>query len=262
MRALLRNSSLGWCLIALPLLGYAAHLDSDQDGQWKFVVAPYLWGTNLSGNTQMGAYNAPVNESFGDILKQLNFAGMLYLSIAKDNFGAFLDTIYSQTSTTTSYDPVNIKSTNDYGILTLAATYLAYKTHFNHSSSMLAVTPYVGARETIDNTTIKLSYGDLSDSVSSNHHWVDPIVGARIDYQINPTWSLVVFADGGGTNTNTNYNYRFSGLAGYKLPSFKTARIYAGYQYLREKYLTGSGRDTFEWNMKTYGPVLGISVTF
>lgn len=246
------------CVLSVVSTGYAN--DTNKSG-WQFVVAPYVWATNLNGNTQVGAYRVPVDQTFGDIVEKLNFAGMLYFSASKNKTGMFLDALYSQTSTNATDRGVTAKATNDYGIFTNAITYQAYAKYFNASHRAIILTPYVGARETINDTTINASFLNFSDSVSDNHTWADPILGMRLDLLFNANWSFVFFGDGGAVSSD-NYTYRFEGLFGYKPTKFQTARFYLGYQLLKENYQTGSGEKTFAWNMNTFGPMLGVSFAF
>ena len=250
-----RFLSVGLCLMGATSLIYA------DNNPWKFVIAPYIWGVGLNGNTEVGPYNVPVHQTFGDIVNKLDIAGMLYFSASKNKVGVFVDALYSKISTSASDDGISAKATNNYGIFTNAVTYEAYKQYFSHPGSEIIVTPYIGARETINDTTINASYGHITDSVSGNYTWVDPVAGARVDLQFNHNWSFVFFGDGGAISS-TNYTYRVEGLFGYKPTSFKTARFYLGYQLLREDYTTGSGLKTFGWNMNNFGPVLGVAFRF
>lgn len=256
----MRSLCIGLCLLSSTSLIYADNVSANNN-TWKFVIAPYLWGVNLNGNTRVGPYSVPVNQTFGDIFSKLNYAGMVYFSVSKNKLGVFLDALYSQVSTSATDRALTAKATNDYGIFTNAITYHAYTKDFNHPGSSIDLTPYLGARETINDTTIKATFHSLTDSVSDNQTWADPIAGVRADLHFNPTWSFALFTDGGATSS-TNYTYRVEGLLGYKPASFKTARFYLGYQLLKEDYKTGSGLKTFEWNMNTFGPMLGVAFSF
>ena len=254
----MRSICIGLCLLsASPLID----AENTNKSPWQFVVAPYVWGTGLNGNTQVGPYNVPVRQTFDDIVNKLDFAGMLYFSASKNKWGVFLDTLYSQTSTSNADHALTVTAKNNYGIFTNAITYQAYKNYFSHPGSAIVLTPYIGARETINNTTVNATFYDFKDSVSDNHTWADPIMGARVDLSFNRNWSFVFFGDVGAIS-DTNYTYRIEGLFGYQPTSFKTASFYLGYQLLKEDYKTGSGIKTFEWNMNTFGPVLGVAFSF
>lgn len=253
-----RKSLIAICLFCATSPLYA---DVNATHPWKFVIAPYLWAINLNGNTQIGSLNVPVKEDFGDLFKHLNFGGMLYVSAAKNKKGVFLDAVYSKISTKKTLLGINLKATNEYGIFTQGLTYEIYKKAFNAPERFITVTPYIGAREILNNTTITANSAFFNSSVTGNHSWADPIIGTQIDSHFNKNWSFLFFADGGAA-ASSNYTYRFSGLLGYKPTSLKSTRFYFGYQLLSVNYKIGSGIHTYAWNMDNYGPLLGVALTF
>ncbi len=87
-------------------IGWAPHLwaadklpdqsiGAPPDREWAFAVAPSLWGAGLSGD--VGLFGQPpvnVDMSFGDIFKNLRFAGMLAMEAHNGTWGLAADFIY------------------------------------------------------------------------------------------------------------------------------------------------------------------------
>src|SRR5690348_13686785 len=68
------------------------------DNSWKFTIAPYLWALNMNGSVQIRNQRAPVNQTFGDVLSDLNWAGMLWLEADKGKWGVFVNLLYASLS--------------------------------------------------------------------------------------------------------------------------------------------------------------------
>jgi hypothetical protein len=245
--------------VILLLLAPLVHADTP----WQFEVAPYLWALNMDGKTSVGPTTATINESFNDILKHLNFAGMLYATAHKDNFGLYFNGIYAVTSDsgtfTTPLGGININVKNKYGIFGGGLSYIIYN-HLFSNQSILQFEPILGARYTLNNTKLTLN----QFSVSKNVNWTDPVIGLKARFDFNPRWSITLMGDLGGTSTSTDYSYSASGLIGYQpsTPSLKHVSTYLGYRLLKQKYITGSGIHYYQWNMRLFGPLLGVALHF
>lgn len=243
--------------LAIFALNSHAFADTSTNNSWQFTVAPYLFAVNMNGTVGIGSETANVSQSFGDIVRHLNFGGMIFLSAAYGKWAISLNSLYASVSNSVSIGPYTATGKNNFGLFTPTLSYTAYQTNFNNSGSKFAISPYIGARTTVNNS--KLTIANIT--VSDNQTWTDPIIGATLNYGYC-NWSAILFGNIGGTSSNTDYSYDVSGYIGYNPSSFKVATFYGGYQYLRQKYSTGSGLNAFAWNMKLFGPVVGVAFTF
>ena len=67
---------------------------------WTFTVAPYFWAAGISGDiAQFGAPEVHIDQKFGDILSDLDFAAMVIGEARYDRFSLFGDVIYAKIST-------------------------------------------------------------------------------------------------------------------------------------------------------------------
>lgn len=226
---------------------------------WQFDIAPYLWAINMNGDVQLGSTRAHVNEDASELFKQFTGGGMLWLEANKDRFGFFANVVYAVLQDNINYSGVNIHTKQKFGLYTLGGSYTAYKKQYS-TYSILELQPYIGAR--ITNVDANLTIQDFNINASNNHTWTDPIIGLRLDYDFNRNWLLILAADIGGTNFNNHKSCNLNGYIGYKSSSIRWLSGYLGYRWLNQHYSTGSGTNYFLWNMKLFGPALGIMFTF
>lgn len=211
----------------------------------------------MNGQVTAGPYRADVNESFTDLLKHINFAGMLWLDASNNNFDVFLNLIYTVLSYNTGDNSISLHAKNRYGITTGGVAYQVYH------NAIFGISPYAGFRYTGNDTTINVNTSSLSESVTSNQYWTDPIMGARLNFVFTKAWSAIVSADIGGTNASSQYSYNLEALLGYSPQTHWTnTSLYVGYRLLDQHYATGSGLNYYQWKMKLYGPMLGIAIKF
>jgi hypothetical protein len=237
-------------------LAYAKLNDS-----WQFEVAPYIWALNMNGRVQTGPIKMHINEPFTDILSQFNYGGMIWVDARKEKFDIFFNGLYSVLSNSVKDGPVTIDSHNIFALYTFGVAYELFKKDFSHvDPNYVTIEPYFGARYTRNDVTLKVARLNLT--VSNNQNWTDPIIGARLNYVFNRHWRAIVAGDVGGTNTSSHNSYNINAVVGYTPLSFPCARVYAGYRWLYQHYITGSGLKRFDWDMKIYGPMVGVGLVF
>ncbi len=239
------------------------------DNTWKIEVAPYIWALSMNGTVQVGPRaRAHVDQSFSDILSQLNWAGMVWLEANKNKFGIFANIIYSSLSDDASVRSATIKTKNEFGLYTAGVSYQIYQACLlssgcSQNTGTIAIEPYAGLRYTSNKATVTLSSPIISLRAVNNQDWTDPIIGARLKFALTNTWHAILSGDIGGTNASSHYSYNLVGVIGYK-PQTHWVRTtwYLGYRLLDQHYATGNGANYFNWNMKLFGPLIGVSFTF
>jgi len=235
-----------------------AQTHSPYDNSWKVDVTPYLWAINMNGTVQVGPARTHLNQDFGDILKNFNYGGMLWVDAYKNNLGIFVNALYASLGNNFKDGPVKVDANNQFGLFSGGLSYKVYDCH------AFSVEPYAGFRYTLNDTTVKLSIPSLFYLRSTNNkHWTDPIIGARLRYDFTKAWSVTLAGDIGGTNASKQYSYNLIGLLGYSPQTVMTnTTAYLGYRLLDQHYITGSGLNYYNWNMKIFGPLIGIAFKF
>lgn len=257
--------------------GYSANVNSNSnvnnsvalapDDSWHIQIAPYVWALNMNGTEQIGTVRAHLDQSFSDILDHLNIAGMLWLDANKGRFGIFLNALYSSLSDNVSDGLGSVDTTVKFGLYSAGLSYQIYQHCFggicSADSGSFTIDPFVGARYTVNDLSATLSIPSLGINIrdSDNQSWVDPIIGARLGLNFNRAWSFLFSGDVGGTNINNHFSYNLVGLFGYKPQTrFTNTTVYLGYRLLDQHYESGSGTNYFDWNMKIFGPLVGVAI--
>lgn len=225
---------------------------------WTFELAPYLWATNMNGKVGVGHVSATIDQSFSDLLRHLDFGAMLYGTAHKDNFGLYGNAMYIILSDSAERDHfINIHAKNHFGIFGAGISYIVWQHQFTNSQK-ISLEPYAGARTTLNNTTVTVNGFHFKKDVN----WTDPVIGLRTAYNFNRCWATHLIGDIGGTNTSTHYSYSASAFLSYQGVKWQHVKTYLGYRFLKQHYETGSGINFYNWNMKLFGPVLGIGFIF
>ena len=70
-----------------------------ETSDWRFTVAPYVWGVGLSGDVGLfGREPVELDIPFSDILQNLNFAAMGVAEAHNGTWGALVDVNYTSLS--------------------------------------------------------------------------------------------------------------------------------------------------------------------
>lgn len=238
----------------LSLLCLSAQADQ-RSGDWRFSLAPYIWGMSLNGDVGLDGVTVPVNQSFSELWSDLNFAGMLFFDAHYRELGIFMNIVYTKISASETVDGVKANTTNIYSMLTPGLSYQVVSKQQLSDSTTFTFEPYVGARITFDDTTLK--YDGVK--TTSNQDWTDALIGARFIFNFYKQWTLSFTGDVGGTTSSDQYSYNAIGLVGYEFGNTVVpVSLFAGYRYLHQTYIT----NTFEWDMSIQGPILGVEVGF
>ena len=233
---------------------------ADTNDNIQFTITPYLWAINMNGYVGVASLSSQhVSQDFSDIMQNFDAGGMLYLEAKKNGLCIFFNGLYAALSQTVHVGSLTINTTNGFGLFSGGVSYETFDRTFQNGSE-LSVEPYLGVRDTLNDATVSIANTNLSASL--NEQWVDPILGARVNYNITKAWLTVLAADVGGLSSS-DYSFNANGYIGYKPQTMmKNMVFYLGYRWLHQNYQTGANTNYFSWNMDIFGPVVGISFVF
>jgi hypothetical protein len=223
-------------------------------GQWTFTIAPYFWAARISGDVaQFGAPEVHINESFGDILKDLDFAGMAIGEARNDRFSLFGDVIYAKISSDAATprgivaETVNLTTSTFIG--TAGAGYSILKSDKGNLDVVAA------ARVWSVDTELSFDGGLLNGlGVSDSDTWVDALGGVRGVFNITPKLYLTGWALVGAGGADIDWDV--AGGLGYHFNDRWSAIL--GYRALGVDYQN----DDFVYNIVEQGPILGVAIHF
>jgi len=243
-------------ITSLIFISFSAKATPDVNNPaWQIDIAPYAWGINMDGRVSQGPFNASVSESFEDIMKHFDGGGMLWLDVYKGPVGAFINGLYADLSDHGEIDSDSLHVKTHFGLVSYGLSFIILQKDIK--STRLQIEPYAGARYTFLNNTLSTTFFNVED----NRSWTDPIIGIRVRDDFTQRWLVLLAADVGEGNPHKQYSYNLNAFLGYKPENkeFKNTTVYFGYRYLYQHYEHESGLDFFEWNMRLFGPVLGIN---
>ncbi|MGM4911631.1 DUF481 domain-containing protein [Rhizobium sp. 768_B6_N1_8] len=226
----------------------------DDPDKWTFSISPYFWAAGITGDT--GVFGLPevhVDESFGDILSDIDFGFMAAGDARYDRFSIVTDIIYARI-TTDSATPRGIFADKvDLKTETFTAMIGAGYSVIDEPQGRLDVIG--GVKIWYTETTISFSGGPLGGvSGTDDATWVDAMAGVRGMYSITPSvyftgWGLI----GAG---GADLDWDVMAAIGYKWND--TISAVAGYRALGVNY----SDDTLTNDIVEHGPILGVVFHF
>jgi len=222
---------------------------------WQSTVTLYGWAAAMSGWSTVGPVSAAVDVSFSEIWDNLKMGAMLNYQGRGEKWVAVADMIYMKLGS-----DVAVPSTGN----TLAEVTL--KQWLLEGDGGYRVKPWldvlVGLRVPIIETEIVPDRTNpLVSTKSKSETWVAPLVGARVELPFARKFTGIARGDFGGFDIGgTNTTWQLAGYVNYRFGKGWSGSV--GYRAISADYLTGSGLDTFKYDITNFGPVFGLSYTF
>lgn len=234
----------------------AAALTPARAQDWEFQVTPYAWLSGLSGDvgTIPGLPAGSVDLSFGDILDDLDFAGMLLASARNGPWVIYLDTTYVRTSSTESlggvvFDRVEVDSE------TTTLSFAVGRTLAETAQG--SVDAYLGARAWwLENTFDLRGVGGGQARRTEKANWVNPLIGVAGRYRLAERWTLFGALEVGGFGVGADSEW--SVLAGATWQITDTFGASFGWRHLEVDY----DEDGVVFDVRQSGPVIGATFRF
>ena len=266
---------------------------------WTFRFIPYAWLVGLSGNSTVKGRTADVDLPFTKIVEETIGKGGTLLALMGDlevrygPLGIYTDAVLSKM--TTSGDSIRARRLAPGVTGTLATSSgftlkeaivesgVAYEVarftmpHGDSPGIPAAIDLVAGARywyqqaDLSFNISANLDIADLTIgsrnraiAKSGSVDWVDPLVGARVRFEIAPGQTIFAQGDVGGFGAGSKISWQTIG--GYSFDfAQKNGITYSGiigFRALYVDYTQGFGTTRYGFNMLQYGPVLGLSMRF
>jgi opacity protein-like surface antigen len=247
--------------------------------EWRFTLAPYVWGVGLSGDVGVfGRGPVDVDIPFSDILENLDFAAMGVAEAHNGTWGVFVDLNYTSLSAGKSRSrslerdifeqlDINAKVSASADIKEFIGTVMGQWRAVD--SEQMTLDLMAGARYWyVDNdieARVSLSItgpGPLDPGLSKEFSgsdgasWVDPMVGvkSRID-TTTPVyftgWGMI-----GGFGVGSDINWDVMGGVGYEWTDHFSTVL--GYRALGVDYKD----DGFVYDIIQQGVALGAVINF
>jgi len=235
-----------------------------ETNEWKFTMAPYLWGAGLSGDIGLfGQDPTNIDIPFSDILKDLDFAGMLVSELNNGTWGVLADVIYVKTtSDTNTFGQIgNTPAALRVGVetSTFTGTLMGEYRVLSQPNGILDLMAGVRVWNVNNDITARLAAGGQpvgALSGSDGDTWVDPMVGIKGRIDLTPKWNLSGWGMIGGFGAGSDLTWDVLGAVGYNWTDHFSTRI--GYRAIGVDY----ENDGFVYDTIQHGPIVGILYQF
>lgn len=97
-------------------------------------------------------------------------------------------------------------------------------------------------------------------SASQSQVWMDPVVGARITWDLRNRWAFMVDGDVGGFDVASKLTWRVAATVSYRFS--RLFSLTAGWVLLDTDYTTGTGNERFIWDVQQSGPMIMANFSF
>lgn len=228
--------------------GVAAVPAAAQDGPWRVTIAPYVFASGLSGQTQLGNLRSDVSLSFGDVLDHLDWAAMGYVNVQNDKWVFNADFYQGKLGSFVEVGQRGVPVTLTLGNGIYTPT-VGYHVHDN-------AVVYAGARV----WRVRLTAATPISFDNREVTWADPVVGFRMRAPITRTIEFAFSGDFGGFGAAADYDVMAWPMLSFNIGTGWRAEL--GYKLNYVDYSTDKTNRYFAYDMLIHGPTLGVSYTF
>lgn len=226
---------------------------AQQSGDRAFQITPYVWATGLGADLRFGAFSVDVDKSFSDVLKDLDGAFFLSALARQDRLVLLGDLSWSSSSRAgilppPAPGPLPAEGRLRQTSLTLAAGYRVA------AMPGATVDLLAGLRHWRISTSGSVPLAGLAASRSAS--FTDPIIAARINVEIAPSWFSLLYADVGGFGVGSEFTGQFLATVNYAVSD--STFLSFGYRHLMVDYRSGA----FRVDGRMSGPLVGATLRF
>lgn len=251
-RLILPSAVLG--VMALAVAGSTAGAQDEE--RWHVQFTPYLMLAGLNGDIGLGGRTTEVDESFGDIFENLDFAVMGAVEARRGRWGLWSDLLYT-----------------DLGVEGEITGPIDRLDEFEFDSSVLIVSPGIAYRVTrpgpaaidllggfrywnVDNGLTVFGEGGGEAEFQDSQGWFDPIVGARLLADLSERLFLLGRGDIGGFGVGADFSWQALAGFGYRFDAEGRYSGIAAYRHIAVDYEDED--DAFLFDVAMSGPTVGF----
>lgn len=246
-----RRASLIATTVALALTLLASPAAAQSDG-FSHSLELYLMGASMSGTVGIGSLDSDVDIPSSAIFENLKFAALADYRGESRDWAVLADVVYMNLggSGTGSVGLGSADVSVEELLVDLVGAY-----RLSSSFEVLA-----GLRYTALQTTVELTTSQLYQEAESSEGWIDPVVGAQAFLPLSKALELQLRGDIGGFGIGCDFTWQATARLNWQVS--KSVQLALGYRWLDQDYETGSGSDSFSWDVLTQGPLIAAAVTF
>jgi hypothetical protein len=232
---------------------------SQDDDDWIFKFAPYVWMPAVKGTVGARGRTVDVDASFSDIFDRLNVAGMMAFEARKDRFGAFFDVSFVVLDDTVEpqsrLGQLLIHDAEFESGVTVISTEVNYRIA---EDTPIKVDVLGGMRiwRIHNQVTIRPTF-EPNIVVEETKSWVDPEFGLRFVAPVNDKFAMSLRGDIGGFGAGSDFTWQMYGGGNYQFTDL--FGLFVGYRHRDVDYDDEKG---FLFDVYLTGFVTGVGFSF
>lgn len=239
------------------------------EDKWRVDFKTWIWLLGVDGDAGVDGIVTGVSADFGDILhgsdSLVGFSGRL--DIGKGKWGGFIDGIYADLGINDVSSPgapeteLSFKMNMvDFGVMYRIGEWASDGAKAELNKRDVTLDLYAGLRY----TSFDLHLNQAGAPPHNRYReWVDPIVGAKIDFPISKSMHIEANGDVGGFGLESDFTWSATAVIGWDFALFDhPSNIFLGYRAIGHDSSNGRGADKFTWDVITHGPIIGFSLLF
>ena len=226
------------------------------DGQWHFVVAPYLWASGLKGDVSVGRLpEVPVDKSFSDIWSDFQIGALAHFEGRQDRWGFAIDVMYMElrapvAAGTPVLSQLNASATVKAFTGEGLGFYRALNGGHKDNPAFLDVLAGVRYYKTSGQLNATLPVAGATAGGELVFDWVDAMTGVRFRAPLGARVALIGRGDVAGFGSKFTWN--LEGDLAVALSQRWT--LGAGWRHLSIDYDKGTGSDRRLMDVAYDGP--------
>ena len=215
--------------------------ESAADDGWQFAIAPYLWGSDISGKTQRGL---PIDVPIGDIVDNLESVLMVSFEARKNKWLVLADYIYLDIAASQQVGPLPISMNLEGTVFQLAGGYNLYQ-----EDSRLDL--IFGARDL--DMDLGLSTVIMGNPVSQSRSGrnLDAIIGVKGQLNLGKRWYLPYYADVGTGDSD----FTWQATAGISFQAAKWVDLALVYRHLEWDFKSTDALQDINFSGPAFGAI-------
>ncbi len=220
--------------------------------QWHFELTPFLWAAGLDGTIAVGGQGTQVDASFGDVIKNVDFAFAAHFEASRNSLTLMAETFYvnlGSEAVLSDGTPAQVGTRQFMG--EVAAGYRLGPAA--RSADFLAGVRYTNLSSDVETAAGPLASGDWD--------WFDPFVGIRLHVDLYERLPMTLRGDIGGFQIGgSDLSARLTVGLGYRLSQH--VAIAVGWRVLDVEYDEGTGAEQFIYDVTQHGLIAAVTLGF
>ena len=240
---------------------------SAKENDWHFIVTPYVWFSTQA--TTLGGEK--MTQTFDDLMSNMNAGIQLGATVMYNNWLLTADGTYLNLGSDVDLDVIKADINIKHYILHLKLGYIVYsdfqKNENNRSVSgwqleVNAGTKYWENRIGIDYKVYLGGTPIVEDELEIAQHWWDPMIGAEARVFITPKILMGLSANVGGFGIGNASKLSWDFIYYNVFRVSNLVAISVGYKQFKFDREDGEGEEKIDMSANTFGPFIGLSITF